>query len=207
MNDFTSKQPRVRERDGREDVTNAVSVLNATQSPLLRLPGELRNKIYTFLCHPATIQLSGSHTDIDVTLYFSTLFRPYVALPRVSRLLRHETSVLNFTPTTIRCNTILHLLELMQYTSAAQRERVVELQLTGMNRKLGFNAISLRMCSNMGYVFHEMFQRVVKVECEEAAMQVWDRKTFEEWVRKDARKDIEIVWRRDEEIESVSIMR
>ncbi|KAH7076563.1 hypothetical protein BKA63DRAFT_285510 [Paraphoma chrysanthemicola] len=204
MNDFTSKQPSISERDERKDIANAVSVLNTTQSPFLRLPGELRNKIYTYLCeNPSTTQLSGMRNELHYTLQFSTPFRPSVALPHVSRLLHHETSALNFTPTIVRCDTVLALLHLMLFKSAAQRNRVIELQLTAITVQHRIVVDFLALCRRREYVFHELFPRVVRVEFEEAGMmfygpstqaavQVCNRKRLEEWVRKCEGEEMEI---------------
>jgi len=75
--------------------------LNATQSPLLRLPAEIRNQIYTYIFNDILYTLNVNKWRDDRTVNFLTYRTPpfydyvdRVVLPFACRQLHHETSLL-----------------------------------------------------------------------------------------------------------------
>lgn len=86
------------------------TVRNQQQSPLLRLPPELRNKIYVLAIESREIYVTSpgrrctlvfsrrvpSPTGFSIPLYSVLSPRDFVALPQVCRQLHHETASLHF---------------------------------------------------------------------------------------------------------------
>ena len=77
--------------------------LNATQSPLLRLPAEIRNQIYSYIFNDILYTLNVYKWRHDGTIRFFT-YRPppfydylgHVVIPFACRQLHHETSLLPY---------------------------------------------------------------------------------------------------------------
>ncbi|KAI4613402.1 uncharacterized protein J4E87_009869 [Alternaria ethzedia] len=85
------------------DRLDKITELNATQSPLLRLPTEIRNQIYTYIFSDTIYNLDRMKWLDDETVTFSIYRAPpfsdyvgSVVLPFACRQLHHETSLLPY---------------------------------------------------------------------------------------------------------------
>jgi len=106
---------------------------NQTASPLLRLPGELRNKIYSYVFHGRSVTISlvclrGLTTPVPKTS---------PSLLRVCRQIHCEASSLAIELTTFRSNNADDLREWFNELPQHQRNAVASIELRGNRTTLG----------------------------------------------------------------------
>ncbi|KAI4644832.1 uncharacterized protein J4E79_010967 [Alternaria viburni] len=78
------------------DVNDCITARNATKSPLLRLPAELRNLIYTYAFDNTTYTFFKSNRDTEITPCNESLTEDSMSLLLVSRQIHAETAYLPY---------------------------------------------------------------------------------------------------------------
>jgi hypothetical protein len=176
---------------------------NDRESPLLRLPGELRNRIYGYVFDGSI--LSFVRSLVNVVL--SQPIAPGLPLTRVCRKLHKETALVPFKSMVVECSTLDTFNGLVSRLNQAQRQSLTSLRLYVRLHTRDVDNF-LEWMALAGQSFSKMFPGVRKVQVynslgedvgynsamlysdlEERNMELLDA-----WLYDKANKDLQVLW-------------